>query len=78
MTTLIIESDSDKKTELLIQFAQELGLDAKTQEFRKLTDADMVTGIGRKATDEELLNYLSEDHGAILSIEEVFSKYLNK
>ncbi|MBS1530837.1 MAG: hypothetical protein JSU01_11050 [Bacteroidetes bacterium] len=61
MTTLIIKSDSDKKTDLLKKFAEELGLEAQTQEFRELRSKDMAAGIGRKATDEELISYLLKD-----------------
>jgi hypothetical protein len=36
----------------------------------------MVTGIGRKTTDEELIDYLSKDDGgAPIDIEVAFSKY---
>jgi hypothetical protein len=63
MTTLIIKSNSEEKTHLLLQFAEELGLSATTQNFRELTAGDMVKGIGRKATDEELLDYLLKDKG---------------
>ncbi len=40
---------------LLLQFAEELGLSATTQDFRELSEKDMISGIGRKAIDEELL-----------------------
>ena len=76
MTTLIIKSDSDRKTDLLKKFAEELGLDAQMKEFRDLEPQDMATGIGRKATDEELINYLLEDKDAgLISLEAAFSKY---
>jgi hypothetical protein len=79
MTTLIIKSDSDKKTNLLKKFAEELGLDAQMQEFRELETKDMTNGIGRKATDEELINYLLKDKDvAAVSLEEAFSKYLDQ
>jgi hypothetical protein len=78
MTTLIIKSNSEEKTHLLLQFAEELGLSATTQDFRELTDKDMINGIGRKATDEELINYLSKDPGEPISLEIAFAKYLNQ
>ena len=79
MTTLIIKSDSEKKTNLLKKFAEELGLEAQTQDFRDLYSKDMVTGIGRKATDEELVNYLLKDKDArAIPLEEAFTKYLNQ
>jgi hypothetical protein len=79
MTTLIIKSDSDKKTNLLKKFAEELGLAAQMQEFKELEPKDMIIGIGRKASDEELINYLLKDKdAAAISLEEAFSKYLNQ
>ena len=61
MTTLIIKSNSEEKTHLLLQFAEELGLSAATQNLHELTVEDMVNGIGRKATDEELMDYLLKE-----------------
>jgi hypothetical protein len=79
MTTLIIKSDSDKKADLLKKFAEELGLETQIQEFKQLEPKDMVTGIGRKATDEELINYLLKDKNAsAISLEEAFSKYTDQ
>jgi hypothetical protein len=78
MTTLIIKSDSEKKTRLLIQLAEELGLSASANDFEELNINAMVKGIGRKATDEELVDYLSKNPGTPVNIEEAFSKYLNK
>lgn len=79
MTTLIIKSDSEKKTSLLIRLAEELGLEAKAQDLKELTAQDMIHGIGRKLTDEELINYLLNDQDASpLNIEEAFSKYLSQ
>lgn len=79
MTTLIIKSNSEKKTKLLLQLAEELGLFAKAQDFEELDVNSMVTGIGRKATDEELVDYLSRETDAVpISLEEAFSKYINQ
>jgi hypothetical protein len=79
MTTLIIKSDSDKKIDLLKQFAEELGLSAETRDFEELNINAMVKGIGRKATDEELVDYLSKENDvAPISLETAFSKYLDK
>jgi hypothetical protein len=61
MTTLIIKSDSDKKTNLLIKSAEELGLETTTQDFQELDIHAMVTGIGHKATDAELIEYLNRE-----------------
>jgi hypothetical protein len=78
MTTLIIKSDSDKKTFLLKQLAEELGLSAMTQDSEDLDVTAMVKGIGRKATDEELIAYLSKESNAEpINLEIAFSKYLH-
>jgi hypothetical protein len=78
MTTLIINSDSDKKTDLLIRFAEELGLQTITQDFKELNTLAMVNGIGRKATDAELIDYLSREQDAEpIDLETAFSKYLS-
>jgi hypothetical protein len=78
MTTLIIKSDSDKKTDLLIRFAEELGLQTITQDFKELDAKAMTTGIGRKATDAELIDYLSRELDAEpIDLEAAFSKYLS-
>ena len=78
MTTLIINSDSDKKTNLLIKSAKELGLQASTLEFKELNQLSMATGIGRKATDEELMDYLSRElDSQPIDLETAFSKYLS-
>jgi len=78
MTTLIIKSNSEEKTHLLLQFAEELGLSATAQDFKELDTAALVKGIGRKATDEELMEYLSKDAGTPINIEDAFAKYLNQ
>lgn len=78
MTTLIIKSDSDRKTNLLIRFAEELGLQTVTQDFKELSTADIAKGIGRKATDAELIDYLSREQDAEpVDLEKAFSKYLS-
>ena len=79
MTTLIIKSSSDKKTRLIVQLAEELGLSIRTSQFEELDINAMVKGIGRKTTDEELVDYLSKDSDAeSINIDEAFSKYENK
>lgn len=78
MTTLIIKSDSDKKTNLLIKFAEELGLETVTQDFKELDIHAMVSGIGRKATDAELIEYLNRTSNQTpIDLETAFSKYLS-
>ena len=79
MTTLIIKSDSEKKTLLLIQLAAELGLSAKANELEELDIKAMASGIGRKATDDELIDYLSKQSDVKpISLEAAFSKYMDK
>jgi hypothetical protein len=79
MTTLIIKSRSDKKTDLIVQLAEELGLSVSTSQFEELDINAMVKGIGRKATYEEMIDYLSKDNDAeAINIDEAFSKYSNK
>jgi hypothetical protein len=79
MTTLIIKSNSDKKTQLIMQLAEELGLAARAGEFEELDLNAMVKGIGRRATDEELMDYLSKGNDAKpLDLESAFSKYSSK
>jgi len=79
MTTLIIKSNSDKKTHLIVQLAEELGLSVRAAEFEELDLNAMLKGIGRKATDEELMDYLSKGNDAKpLDLESAFSKYSNK
>jgi hypothetical protein len=76
MTTLMIRSDSDKKTNLLIKFAEELGLQTLTQDFKELDTRSLAAGIGRKATDAELIDYLSRESDAEpIDLETAFSKY---
>jgi hypothetical protein len=78
MTTLIIKSNSEEKTNLLIKFANELGLNTEAHDFKELDTEAIIKGIGRKATDEELMDYLSKDRGEFLSLEAAFSKYLDQ
>jgi gamma-glutamyl phosphate reductase len=76
MTTVIIQSNSEKKTRLLIQLAEELGLSAQTQEIKDLNTIDVARGIGRKATDEELINYLNKDiDEEAIPLDKAFAKY---
>jgi len=75
MTTLIIKSNSSRKTNLIMELAKELGLSVSAGEFEELNTNAMITGIGRKATDEELIDYLSKDSGEPIDIEVAFSKY---
>ena len=77
MTTVIIQSNSEKKTRLLMQLAEELGLSAQTQDVVELDAVAMARGIGRKATDEELISYLNKDiDEEAIPLEQAFSKYI--
>ena len=76
MTTLIIKSDSKEKTNLLLQLVEDLGLSANTHDFVDLDVNAMVHGIGRKATEEELMHYLSKGNNAEpIDLDRAFSKY---
>ena len=78
MTIITIESDSEQKIQMLLQYIEEIGLSAKTEEHRVLTAADMVTGIGRKATDRELMEYLLKgETSEKRDISVAFAKYLD-
>lgn len=48
------------------------------QDERELTVEDMVKGIGRQATDKELINYLSKHKGNPIDLKIIFSRYENK
>ena len=74
--TLIIKSNSDKKTLLIKQLAEELGLSVSANNFQELDVNAMVKGIGRKATDEELTDFLSKEGGEPINIEEAFFEIL--
>lgn len=78
MTIVTIESDSDQKIQQLLDFVEKLGLTATTEKHRVLTAADMVTGIGRKATDAELMEYLLKgERSEKIDSSIAFSKYLD-
>ncbi|MFI5160390.1 MAG: hypothetical protein ACHQHN_03895 [Sphingobacteriales bacterium] len=49
------------------------------KDSKELDTTSMIIGIGRKATDEELINYLLKDNDiSPISLEEAFSKYLDQ
>lgn len=76
MATLIINSDSESKLDLLLKLAEELGLSAEKQEVRQLATHDIAFGIGRKATNEEMDQYLAKGKDAkYIDLDEAFSKY---
>ncbi|WP_431199046.1 hypothetical protein ACRQ5D_02630 [Mucilaginibacter sp. P25] len=59
-----------------MQLAEELGLSAQTQEVKDLDTIDVARGIGRKATNEELINYLNKDlDEEAIPLDKAFSKY---
>lgn len=59
-----------------MQLAEELGLSAEAQNIEELDVMAMVKGIGRKATDEELINYLEKGTDAdAIDIDIAFAKY---
>ena len=74
-----MSKDAEKEVNQLRKLAVEINLSAEINEFEDLHVNAMVTGIGRKATDEELKKYLAKDANAEpLDIEAVFSKYSDK
>jgi len=79
MTIVTIESTSEETTQQLLHFAEEHGLHFTTEPVhRVLTEADMVTGIGRKATAAELEEYIlkGKDEEPI-DFSVAFAKYLD-
>ena len=71
-----IKSDSEKKIDPIRKFAEGPTLEPQNPEFKELGSKNMVTVIGRKAPDEELLNYLLKDKDSkALPLEEAFAKY---
>ena len=76
MTTVTIQSDPDKKTLLLVQLAEELGLTVESKHVAELDTAATAIGIGRKATDEELITYFEKrKNDDPIDIALAFSKY---
>jgi hypothetical protein len=74
-----MSKDAEKDVNLLRKLAEETNLSAEINEFEDLDVNVMVTGIGRKATDEELKEYLAKDANAEpLNIKAAFSKYSDK
>lgn len=77
MTTVIIKSDSETKTDLLIKLAKELGLEAEMQpDFIELDANALAFGIGRPATSAEWEHYFEKhkDDKAI-DWEDAFPEY---
>ncbi|GAA4922794.1 hypothetical protein [Mucilaginibacter defluvii] len=77
MTTVIIKSDSETKTDLLIKLAKELGLEAEEQpDFVELDAKALAFGIGRRATNAEWEHYFEKHKDEkFIDIDEAFSKY---
>lgn len=74
----IVTIDSDKKTELLLKYAEELGLPVKTDEHRVFTTEDIAFGFGRKATDAELKEYLMKHQNETpIDFSVAFTKYIS-
>ncbi len=67
----------NKKRGLPNKVSDDAELSAKNQTFIKLGVDSMAKGIGRKATDDELMEYLLKDMNVEpLDIEEAFLKYI--
>lgn len=62
-----------------MRLAEELGLSVSAPPFEELDVDAMVKGIGRKATDEELIDYLSKGiDDKPIDIDDAFSKFSSK
>ncbi len=73
MTTLTIRSDSERKTLLLIQLAEELGLPVITQNAN--VDIKRTDG---KIADAELINYFTKESSTeTVFLDETFSRYID-
>ncbi|QKJ28535.1 hypothetical protein HQ865_01765 [Mucilaginibacter mali] len=76
MTIITVESDPKEKLDLLLKYAEELGLSVKTEKHRVLSDDDITFGFGRPATEAELEEYFAgEEDEEPIDIETVFAKY---
>ena len=69
----------DKYSKKNLEELKEPASSTKANEFKELGVAAMVRGIGRKVTDEEMLDYLLKDqHTEQIDVEVAFSKYSGK
>ncbi len=76
MTVITIESDSDETTAIFMKIAEERGVPVKTDEHRVLTTRDLALGIGKKATQAELLEYLlNNQSNERIDINKVFERF---
>jgi len=76
MTVITIQSDSEETTAIFMKIAEERGVPAKTDEHRILTTEDVALGIGRKATQAEMLEYLLKNQDSeYIDIDTVFERF---
>jgi hypothetical protein len=69
MKTVTFTSKSEKKIELLMQVAKEMGVEAKT--YAELTDEEMALP-GPKVSKTQLEEWLAKDDGKGYEIDEAF------
>ena len=70
MKAITFKSDSDKKINLLVQVAKEMGIE--TYKVRELTDEEMALP-GYKPSKDELEEWLAKDDGEKYGIDEAFT-----
>ena len=63
MKTLAVTVANKKQEVLFLHLADELGIEITEARFKPLTTKNVVLGIGRKFTDEELNEYLERTSG---------------
>ena len=63
MKTLAVTVFNKKQELLFISLADELGIEITEAKFKPLTTKEVAVGIGRKFSDDELLEYLNRNAG---------------
>ena len=75
----IIEVDESENGKKVLNVLKELNVEyqiAKNVEYKKLTAKDLALGIGRKATQEELLEYIEKaDKSPLIDVEDLLKEY---
>lgn len=75
----IIEVDESENGRKILNVLKELNVEyqiAKNVEDKKLTSKDLALGIGRKATKEELLEYIEKaDKSPIIDVEDLLKEF---
>jgi hypothetical protein len=75
----IIEVDESENGRKILNVLKELNIEyqiAENVEDKKLTSKDLALGIGRKATKEELLEYIEKaDKSPIIDVEDLLKEF---